>query len=90
MMIKKLLPYFKFNDEKQQYELIKNSNVIVMILDNGSFEVNLLYEKDPDYRWNYGRYSGHNSLELALDKAIDLNYRLKTGSLIPKKGRDVA
>ena len=42
-MIKKLLPYFKFNDEKQQYELIKNSNVIVMILDNGSFEVNLLY-----------------------------------------------
>ena len=30
-MIEKLLSYFKFDDEKQQYELIKNSNVIVLI-----------------------------------------------------------
>ncbi len=86
-MIEKLLSYFKFDDEKQQYELIKNSNVIVLILSNGWFEVNLLDETDPDIKWVHG---GFNFMEDALNRAIELNFDLKMGNYVPKKGRGVA
>ena len=64
-----LLKLFTFNRTENRYELIENPNVVVHILPNSWYEVNIIYDKDPSRAWVYGQY---NFLENALNKAIDV------------------